>query len=134
MSKKSHGWKSELQFQSKLYQWFYNQHPHLRILQEDKKTMRCLLIHNYLNPKNKIDGAKLVGAGLCKGFPDMTLFVARGGYHAMMIELKLPGEKPKPEQREMFEALRAQGYHVIWTDDIDHAKLSITKYLNDETL
>lgn len=128
-SKKLEVWKSEQQLQSKLFIWFYNEFPQFRILSKSVKTPRSLLIHNYLNPKNKIDGAKLAASGLCKGFPDMTLHVSRRPYGALMIELKLPGEKPKSEQLEVHKALRAQGFHVVWCDSLAESKKEILKYL-----
>ena len=128
-SKKTEVWRSEMELQSKLYIWFYNEFPEFRILSKTVKTPRCLLMHNYLNPKNKIDGTKLVAAGLCKGFPDLTLNVSRGGHGALMIELKLPKQKPKKEQLEVHIALRLQGYHVVWCDSLEGAKNEILKYL-----
>ena len=121
--------KSELQLQALLFRWFYNSYPEFRILSKTVKNPRSLLIHNLLNPKNKIDGAKLVSAGLCKGFPDMTLHVPRGEYNALHIELKMPGNKPKPEQIEVHEALRKQGSKVVWLDDLEEGKKAIREYL-----
>lgn len=86
-------------------------------------------MHNLLNPKNAIDGAKLSAAGLCKGFPDLTLHVARGGFHSLHIELKQPGKKPKPEQLEVHEALRSQGSRVVWLDNLEEGKKEIQNYL-----
>ena len=128
-SKEKGIWKSELQLQSKLFQWFYNNYPEYRIKSKKIKTPRCLLIHNYLNPKNKIDGSKLIGAGLCKGFPDLTLYVSKGQYFGLIIELKLPREKPKPEQLETMDALRLQGYKVVWHDNLEDSKNEIINYL-----
>ena len=86
-------------------------------------------MHNYLNPKNAIDGAKLAAAGLCKGWPDLTLHVARGGFNALHIELKKPGNKPKAEQIEVHEVIRAHGGNVIWSDDLEGCKRNIIAYL-----
>ncbi|MCP4502850.1 MAG: hypothetical protein GY822_23165 [Deltaproteobacteria bacterium] len=116
--------------QSKLFIWFYNQYPEFRILSKNVKTPRCLLIHNYLNPKNKIDGAKLNAAGLCKGFPDLSLYVPRGDYFGLIIELKMPGEKPRPEQFDVINALRVQGYKVVWCDSLEQSKNEIINYLS----
>ena len=124
-----HVWKSELQFQAALYQWFYNKFPEFRIISKGVKTPRCLMIHNLMNPKNKVDGAKLAAAGLCKGFPDLSLYVPNTQYHGMVIELKLPGEKPRPEQIDVLNALSNQGFKTLWTDDIETAKKEILNYL-----
>ena len=122
-------WKSELQFQSKLFIWFYNSFPEFRITSKKIRTPRSLLVHNYLNPKNAVDGAKLAAAGLCKGFPDLSLHVARGGYHGLMIELKLPSKKPRPEQFDVMNALENQGFKVVWSDDFEEVKKIIIDYL-----
>jgi hypothetical protein len=44
--------------------------------------------------------AKLKAEGVKKGVPDICLPVARRGYHALYIEMKAPGGRVKPEQRE----------------------------------
>ena len=129
-SKNTEVWRSELEMQSKLFIWFYNEFPQFRILSKNVKTPRCLLVHNYLNPKNKIDGAKLNAAGLCKGFPDLTLYVPRGQYFGLIIELKLPGEKPRAEQHDVMNVLIGQGYKVIWRDSLEESKKEIINYLN----
>ena len=90
-------YKSELQLQSKIYTWFYNKFPEFRIKSTDKKTKqpRCLLVHNFLNPRSVQEGAKLGGCGLTKGLPDLTLLVPSGKYHALFIELKIGKNKPR---------------------------------------
>lgn len=123
-------YKSELHLQSLIYRWFFSCYPEFRIKSKSIKTPRCLLIHNFLNPRSAVEGSKLNGCGLTKGFPDLTLFVKRGGYGALIMELKIEKEKPKPEQLEVFEALRAQGYFVTWSNNLEDAQKKINLYLN----
>lgn len=122
-------YKSELQLQAICYQWFYNNYPQYRIKSQKVKVPRCLLVHNLLNAKSHVEAAKLNGAGLTKGLPDLVLYVPSQGYPALFIELKLPGEKPRPEQLEIFEALRAVGYKVAWVDTFEKFKNLIYEYL-----
>ena len=123
---------SELKLQQDCFLWFYENYPQFRIKTKTKYNKpRCLLVHNFNNPRNKVQGARLASAGLCKGVPDLTLLVMSGPYGALFIELKKPGEKPKPEQREMIEVLRQQGYKTTWTDNKEDFKRIIKEYLND---
>jgi len=120
-------YKSELQIQQMVWTWFYNQYPQYR-LPAVGSNPRCLLVHNYNNPRSMVAGSKLVSCGLTKGFPDLTLNVPSNGYHALHIELKMPGEKPSKEQIEVHEGLRVQGYAVEVCDDHEKAIECILNY------
>lgn len=122
--------KSEKSFQQELFIWFYNSFPEYRIKSKKVKTPRCLLVHNYNNPRSKIQGAQLASMGLCRGMPDMILYLPKKGYHGLFLELKKQGEKPKTEQIEMINVLRDQGYKVEWSDNIDQAKRIIINYIS----
>jgi hypothetical protein len=51
--------------------------------------------------------------GRKKGYPDLILDVARGGFHGLRIEMKkVKGGSVDPEQRAWHEWLRSQGYRV----------------------
>jgi len=121
-------YKSELQLQAIIWQWFYNSFPEFR-LPKVGNNPRCLLIHNLLNAKSHIEAAKLSGAGLTKGFPDLTLFVPSKGFHGLHIELKLQGQKPRKEQIEVLEALKAQNYQTCVCDNHEDAQKIIKEYL-----
>ena len=60
-------------------------------------------------------GARLKAEGVVKGYPDIMVFSAdrpvtwRVG---LAIELKVWPNKPKPEQEDLHELLRSQGWHV----------------------
>lgn len=122
-------YKSELHLQSIIWQEFYNTYKEFRLPPVGNKP-RCLLIHNLLNARSSVEGAKLQGCGLTKGFPDLTLFVARKGYHGLHIELKLKNEKPKKEQREVMAALEGQNYKVAWSNCHEEVREIIKDYLN----
>ena len=111
---------NEGQHQKEVVMWFWNTH----------KDLRGLLYHNYSNPKNKIDGAMLVGLGLIKGNPDLTLAIPKGGFGALYLELKKVGEKPRPEQLIQMSKLAAAGNCVQWSDNYIEAIVIIENYLS----
>lgn len=74
-------------------------------------------------------------AGLDSAWPDLFLSVPRpkpdgGVYHGLYIELKrLKGGTVSPEQRDMHERLRCQGYRVEVCRGADAAIAVIKDYL-----
>jgi len=57
-----------------------------------------------------ISGALLRRMGMQIGFPDVFIAVPRGGYHGLMLELKIVGNKATPAQIDMLGMLALQGY------------------------
>lgn len=51
--------------------------------------------------------------GVKSGVPDLCLPVARGRYHGMYIELKMPTGRVSPEQRWWLGNLNADGYCAL---------------------
>lgn len=123
-------YKSELELQSIVYQEFYSKYPEYRI-KSNSKHPKCLLMHNYNNPRSEIQGAKLKAAGLVEGTPDLTLYVPKKGYGALIIELKTGIEKPRPSQVEVMNKLKSVGYKVEWTNNHIDASRIIEDYLTD---
>lgn len=111
---------NEGQHQKEVVVWFWNTH----------KDLRGLLYHNYSNPKNKIDGAMLVGLGLIKGNPDLTLAIPRGRFGALYVEMKKIGERPRPEQFDQMAKLAEAGNCVKWADNYLDAIEIIKNYLS----
>ena len=122
-------YKSELHLQSVIWHWFYNEYPEYRIPPVNKKP-RSLLVHNLLNARSVIEGAKLQSCGLTKGFPDLTLHVPSNGYHGLHMELKIGKEKPREEQLQVMVALEEMGYFVCWCNNEEDAKEIFKEYLN----
>lgn len=60
---------------------------------------------------------KLKAEGLRPGMLDWHWPLPRGGFHGLWIEHKAPGEKLKPEQVTMAEALTYEGHLVTASDD-----------------
>lgn len=125
---------SELKLQQQIYIWFYNNYPEYRIPNPSGglKQPRCLLFHNLLNAKSKVEGAKLAGCGLTKGVPDLFLAIPSGPCSGLYLELKIGNEKPKKYQLEVMESLKNQGFAVGWTNNFEEAKEMIENYLNLE--
>ena len=48
--------------------------------------------------------------GYVKGFPDLFIYEARGGYHGLAIEIKTIKGRATKEQKEWIEALNERGY------------------------
>lgn len=69
-------------------------------------------------------------AGIPKGFPDFIWFRPIMPYHALMIELKAPGERPTPEQRQWILWLRQQGYAAEWVQGAETMIALMRDYLD----
>ena len=54
--------------------------------------------------------ARMKKMGLRRGFPDLLVPLARGGYHGLFIEMKYGKNKTTKEQKEWLERLSAEGY------------------------
>jgi len=72
---------------------------------------------------------RLLLMGMWPGASDLFLTYPRPGYGGYWIELKTPGQKPRPNQVYFMEKMRQQGYKAEWFDDVDAAKKSILEYL-----
>lgn len=77
-------------------------------------------------------GVKLKEMGLQKGFPDIHIPQARGGYHAMYIELKRDSRShPTKEQLEWVAYLNKNGYYAVVAYGADEAIAEIKKYFSE---
>lgn len=84
--------------------------------------------------RDKREAAKLKAMGVKRGFPDLGLFVRRGEYSALFIELKKPKNKTKAgktndEQDNWLEYLRTQGFGTIVCTGWEQARDTLIKYL-----
>lgn len=74
--------------------------------------------------------------------PDMTILVARGAYHGLVMELKRDGKSPilkngsfstdkhVSEQRETLKHLWMQGYAATFGVGFDHCKALFERYIS----
>ena len=114
----------EHEHQKALFHWakvMENQHPELALL--------------YANPlggyRPKRTAAKMKAEGVKAGVPDITLPVARHGYHGLYIELKTERGRVTPEQRQWMWALYQQGYLALVCRGWEHARDLLLTYLDD---
>ena len=117
---------SESQEQQALFKWkAYN----IRAVPE------LFLLHHIPNGglRDKITARHMKEQGVMAGIPDISLPVARGGYHGMYIEMKVGNNKPSERQQECIKWLREQGYRVEICYGWVEAAEAIKEYLSDKT-
>ena len=119
---------SESQEQSSVIRWAWQRSatiPELRNLVSIPNGSR----------RDAATAAKLVREGLRAGFPDMALFIPRGGYGALFIEMKRRHNAVvRPNQAEWHERLRNSGYAVAVCYGSQEAIQAIEVYLSLETI
>ncbi len=79
--------------------------------------------------RDAVTGARMRREGVKRGVPDLLLPIARKGRHGLFIELKTATGRTTPEQREMIEQLRADGYAVEVCRGWEQARLAVEDYL-----
>lgn len=81
--------------------------------------------------RSAVTGARMREEGLRRGVPDICLPVARGGFHALYIELKRTKvSKVSDEQRAWIAALTAEGNRAVICYGFDEARREIVNYLH----
>lgn len=95
---------TEAQHQANVIKW--SQQPHIRA-----QWPELYGLHHIPNggTRDPIEGRHLKEAGVKRGVPDLCLPVARGGYHALYIEMKSETGRATREQKEWGEFLLSQG-------------------------
>ena len=114
------------------------------LMSEDKLQSAVVRYLQYKYPKvkycssiagayisSKAQRSKIVRNGYVRGKNDLDIYEARGGYFALMLELK---EKayPTKEQKEWINAMNERGYYAIITRGLDETIDVIDEYLNKE--
>lgn len=107
--------------QTSVIQWFRLTHPKLS----------AMLVH-IPNGQNVgvVRGRKLKAMGLQKGFPDLFLYVPRGTFHGLAIELKADKGVLSAEQKIYLEALCEQGYLAVVCYGFEDTQALIKRYLS----
>ncbi len=62
--------------------------------------------------KSKAMRVRFWAEGVRGGIPDLHIAYPSQGFHGLWIEMKRPGEKPRPEQVAWHERLREAGHKV----------------------
>jgi len=79
--------------------------------------------------RDKVNANRLKMEGLRAGVPDMCLPVAKGGYHALYIELKVrSGGKLSDKQDVWHHYLRGQGNKVVVCKGFKEARQAVIDY------
>lgn len=87
----------------------------------------------YAIPNGQYRPGQRPEAGIRSGMPDLCLPVARGGFHALYIELKVNGNQPSKEQHDRIAWLRMEGNHcVVIHDSLNDVMATIEEYLRNE--
>jgi hypothetical protein len=85
--------------------------------------------------RGKAAGGKLKAMGASPGFPDYCLWVARGGYHGLVFEMKRQdGAAPKGDQEDWLLALTEEGYYATACYGWIPARDLLEAYLAEQTL
>lgn len=88
-------------------------------------------VPNWAGVKSPAEGARRKREGVKAGVPDIHLPVTRNAYIGLWIEMKAPGEYPRPNQREWIAALRAEGHRVEVCRSMAEARAVIEDYLQN---
>ena len=76
------------------------------------------------------EAAKFKRMGVKRGYPDLILDVAKGGYYGARIELKkATGGRTSKEQKERLQMLADEGYYAVVAKGYDEAVEVISKYM-----
>lgn len=89
------------------------------------------LIHHSPNggQRHIVTATRFKAMGTLAGFPDLFVFIARGGFNGLFIELKAAKGVVSENQKVMLERLDKQGYKTAICYGFDEAKQAITDYL-----
>ena len=110
---------SESKLQTSIVKYLQWQHPNIKY---------CASLggqyQRYQSQRNKAKAT-----GYVKGFPDLQITEARGGFFGMFIEIKEKGYATK-EQTLWLKELRARGYYAECLKGFDNIKNAIDIYLS----
>ena len=118
---------NEHQHQVALFDWArMNEGPYPELM---------LLYANPLGGKRpKRTAARMKAEGAKAGIPDVTLPVARGGYHGLYIEMKIAPNTPTESQKWWLDALAIEGYRTTICYSWEEARDVLVDYLENELL
>lgn len=110
---------SEHDIQAACIKWFRLQYPRY-----------SLLLFAVPNGTNKSKTARMMfkAEGLTAGVSDLILFLPRGCYHGLCIEMKTRTGRQSAEQKAWQAAVEAQGYLYVIIRSLDEFIKTITNY------
>jgi len=113
---------SEHDEQVALFQW--------AALNQDRYPELALLYANPMGGKRPgRTAARLKAEGAKAGVPDLTLPVARCGFHGLYIEMKHGNNRPTASQEWWLQQLRDQDYAAVVCYGFEHARQVLVTYL-----
>jgi hypothetical protein len=80
--------------------------------------------------RSKVGHMQAKLSGLSKGFPDMHLLIARGGYNGLVIENKHGVNRQTPEQVAWLRWLNINGYLAIECRCPNDAVAAVKEYMD----
>lgn len=101
-------------------------------LQKHKGNPLSLYIHHSANGgrRDAREGKHFKEMGVKAGYPDLTIDIAKGGYHGMRIELKRGNnDKESDKQKERIALLIEEGYHAVFCKGVDAAIKATQDYM-----
>lgn len=89
------------------------------------------LMHHSPNggQRHIVTATRFKAMGTLAGFPDLFVFIARGGFNGLFIELKKPKGRVSAIQQQRIDALNEQGYRAVVCYGFDESIKAITDYL-----
>ncbi|WGA68626.1 MULTISPECIES: VRR-NUC domain-containing protein [Escherichia] len=111
----------------------HEHYEQVRVLDWLYRHMRYVYEHTHATPNGGLRGIrtaiKMVAEGQKKGYPDLSIDLARGGYHGMRIEMKQGNNRLTPEQIVWMTRLTEAGYYCFEARSADEAIKAITEYV-----
>jgi len=74
---------------------------------------------------------KIKEEGGLAGIPDLFLMIPKGGYHGLLIEMKVKGGRVSDSQKEFMEAALLMGYQAVVCYGFEQARDAINNYLQE---
>tara|TARA_R100001440_G_scaffold171_1_gene495 strand:- start:685 stop:1098 length:414 start_codon:yes stop_codon:yes gene_type:complete len=83
----------------------------------------------YTSPTQAVKAKR---TGYKRGFPDLQITEARGGYFGLFLELKTNKGRATKDQKEWVEDLNNRGYKALIVKGIDETINAIDNYMKQE--
>ena len=120
----------EHQHQAALVTWAHRTRlPHAADIRPGATIGTYLLALPMGGKRNPREAARLKAEGAKAGVSDMLLPLRRQGFGSFWLEMKAPGKKPTPAQREWLDLMREAGYRAEWHDSWTEAAAALADYV-----
>lgn len=103
---------------------------HVQERMKDDPAYECVVATPNGGRRSKFQGMWLKAEGMSPGFPDISVHVARGGYHGMFIEMKYGTNKTSKKQDDWLIRLHQQGYYVLVSYSHEDAIEQLEAYMS----